>query len=210
MREAESRQRRLDHRTPDAGRLTGGGSRPDMRPNLRGSRMRPQVCGCRHLCQYAAENGLDPNLARLRNWCCICDDRTPCVLCAPRDTPERRQHRDRRLEKARRIVRPGLEPTLNEIEMGIESRRRLGSRLPWLPVDQIGRILRIAAVVVLCFAGVVMVFAVQSALRNWTPLWARLYAACMAQRPTPNTLAEMVQHRIACATSATDTIRKQR
>ena len=183
---------------------------PDVRPDPSGSRMRPQICGCRHLCQYAAENGLDPNLARLRNWCCICDDRTPCVLCAPRDTLERRQDRDRRLEKARRIVQPGLEPTLNQIEMGIKSRRRLGSRLPWLPVGQIGRILRIAAIVVLCSAGVVMVFAVQSALLHWAPLWARLYSACMARQPERNTLAEIVQHRIACATLATDVIRKQR
>jgi len=179
-------------------------------PDPPGSRMTPQLCGCRHICQYAAENALDANLARLRAWCCICDDRIPCALCAPRDTPERRQDRDRRLEQAKRVVRPGLEPVLNQIAMGIESRRRLGFRLSWLPVGQIGRILRIAAIVVLCSAGVVMVFAVQSALRHWAPLWARLYSACMAQRPERNTLAEIVQHRIACATLATDVIRKQR
>jgi hypothetical protein len=166
-----------------------------------GSQMTPQLCGCRHLCQYAAENGLDANLVRLRDWCCICDDRTPCALCAPRDTPERRRDRDRRFEGARRVVRPVLE---------LESRKRLGPRLTWLPVDWIGRILRIAAIVVLCSVGVVMVFAVQSALHHSAPLWARLYSACMAQRPEPNTVAEIVQHRIACATLATDMIRKQR
>ena len=188
---------------------------PDVRPDLWGSRMTPQLCGCRHLCQYAAENGLDANLTRLRNWCCICDDRTPCTVCAPRDRPERRQDRDQRFEEARRVGRPVLEPIPHQIETGIESRplslwRRLVPRVPWLPVDRIGRILRIAGIVVLFSVGVVMVFAVQSALHHWTPLWARLYAACMTQRPKPNTLAEMVQHRIACATSATDTIRKQR
>jgi hypothetical protein len=171
-----------------------------VRPDPSGSRMTPQLCGCRHLCQYAAENGLGSNLARLRDWCCICDDRTPCALCAPRDRPERRQDRDRRLEGAR--------------ETGIESRplsiwRRLGPRLPWLPVDQITRIVRTAGMVVLCSVGVVMVFAVQSALYHWAPLWARLYPACVAQRAEPNTLAGIVQHRIACATFATDMIRKQ-
>jgi len=40
-------------------------------------------------------------------------------------------------------------------------------------------------------------------------LWARLYPACVAQRPEPNTLAGIVQHRIACATFATDMIRKR-
>jgi hypothetical protein len=179
-----------------------------VRPDPSSSRMTPQVCGCRHLCQYAAENGLDAHLARLRDWCCICDDRTPCVLCAPRDTPERRKDRDRRF--ARGIAPPVLEPIHNQIETAIESRKRLGPRLPWLPVDQIGRILRTAGIVVLCSVGVVMVFAVQSALHHWAPLWARLYSACMAQRPEPNTLAEIVQHRIACATLATDMIWKQR
>ena len=185
-----------------------------MRPDPSGSRMTPQLCGCRHLCQYAAETGLDPNLARLRDWCCICDDRTPCALCAPRDTPERRQDRDRRFEGAREIVRPVVEPILSQSEPGIESRplsiwRRLGPRLPWLPIDQIGRILRTAGIVVLCSVGVVMVFSVQSALYLWAPLWARLYPACVAQRLEPNTLAGIVQHRIACATFATDMIRKQ-
>jgi len=174
-----------------------------VRPDPSDSRMTAQLCGCRHLCQYAAENGLDPNLARLRDWCCICDDRTPCALCAPRDTPERRQDRDRRVEGAREIVRPVVEPILRQSE------RRLDPRLPWLPVDQIGRILRTAGIVVLCSVGVVMVFAVQSALYHWAPLWARLYPACVAQRPEPNTLAGIVQHRIACATFATDMIRKQ-
>ena len=181
-----------------------------MRHDPWGSRMTPQLCGCRHLCQYAAENELDANLVRLRDWCCICDDRTPCALCAPRDTPERRRDRDRRFEEARRVVRPVLEPFLNQVETGIESRKRLGPRLTWLPVDWIGRILRIAAIVALCSVGVVMVFAVQSALYHSAPLWARLYSACMAQRPEPNTVAETVQHRIACATLATDMIRKQR
>ncbi len=87
--------------------------------------------------------------------------------------------------------------------------RRLGPRLPWLPVDQIGRILRTAGIVVLCSVGVVMVFAIQSALYHWAPLWARLYPACVAQRPEPNTLAGIVKHRIACATFAADMIRKQ-
>jgi hypothetical protein len=54
-----------------------------------------------------------------------------------------------------------------------------------------------------------MVFAVQSALYHWAPLWARLYPACVAQRPEPNTLAGIVLHRISCATFATDMIRKQ-
>src|SRR5215471_11741118 len=145
-----------------------------MGPGPSGSRMRPQLCGCRHLCQYAAENGLDAKLVRLRDWCCICDDRTPGALCAPRDTPERRQDRERRLEKARRVVRPASEPIINRIEPGIGARRRLRPQLP-LPVD-----------------------------------WARLYSACMAQRPEPNRRVEIVQRRIACATFATDVIRKQR
>ena len=175
--------------------------------------MRPQLCGCRHLCQYAAENGLDAKLTRLRDWCCICDDRPPCTLCAPRDTPERRRDRDRRFEEARRVGRPVLEPVLHQIETGIKSRllsisRRLGTRLPWLPVDQIGRILRTVGIVVLCSVGVVTVFAVQSELRHWTRLWTRLYSACMAQRSEPNTWAEIAKYRIVCATSATDMIRK--
>jgi len=174
-----------------------------VRPDPSGSRMTPQLCGYRHLCQYAAENGLDTKLARLRDWCCICDDRTPCALCAPRDTPERRQDRERRLEKARRVVPPAPEPIINQIETGIRARRRLGPRLPWRPVDQIGRILRIAGIVVLCSVGVVMVFAVQSALQHWV----RLYSACM-ERSEPNT--QLAQHRIVCATLATDVIRKQR
>jgi hypothetical protein len=178
---------------------------PDVRSTAWGSRMKPQLCGCRHLYQYAAENGLDAKLTRLRDWCCICDDRPPCALCAPRDTPERRQDRERRLEKARRVVPPVSEPIINQIETGIAARRRLGPRLP-LPIDQIGRILRIAGIAVLCSVGVVMVFVVQSALLHW----ARLYSACMAQRPEPNTRAEIVQHRIACATLAIDVIRKQR
>ena len=178
---------------------------PDMGPGPSGSRMTPHLCGCRHLCQYAAENGLDPELGRLRDWCFICDDRIPCALCAPRDTPEKRQDRDRRLEKARRVVRPVSEPTLNQIDTGIGSRRRLRPHLP-LPVDQIGRILRIAGIIVLCSVGVVMVFAVQSALQHW----ARLYSACMAQQPEPNRRVKIVQRRIACATLATDVIRKQR
>ena len=177
-----------------------------MRPNPLGSRVKPQLCGCRHLCQYAAENGLDTKLARLRDWCCICDDRTPCALCAPRDTAQRRQDRDRRFEEARRVVRTVVEPTLKQTETGIESRRRLGRRLPWRPVDQIGRILRIAGIAVVCSVGVVIVFSVQSALQHW----ARLYSACMAQRSEPNMRAEIVQHRIACATLAIDVIRKQR
>jgi hypothetical protein len=98
--------------------------------------------------------------------------------------------------------------------MRIESRRpsiwrRLGPWLPWLPVDQIGRILRTAGIVVLCSVGVVGVFAIQSELRHWAPLWKRLYSTCIALRPEPKTLAEIVQHRISCATSATDMIRKQ-
>jgi hypothetical protein len=97
------------------------------------------------------------------------------------------------------------EPTLNQIDTGIGSRRRLRPHLP-LPVDQIGRILRIAGIIVLCSVGVVMVFAVQSALQHW----ARLYSACMAQRPEPNRRVEIVQRRIACVTLATDVIRKQR
>ena len=170
-----------------------------MRPDPSRSRMTTQLCGCRHLCRYAAENGLNPNLARLRDWCCICDDRTPCALCAPRDTRERRHDRDRRFEGAR---------------TGIESQplsiwTRLGPRLPWLSVDQIGRILRTVGIVVLCSVGVVMVFAIQSALYHWAPLWARRYSACVAQRPEPNTQAGIVRHRIACATFATDMIRKQ-
>jgi len=174
-------------------------------PDRSGPRMRAQLCGCRHLCQYAAENGLDTKLARLRDWCCICDDRTPCALCAPRDTPERRQDRDRSLEKARRVVRPVSEPILNQIDAGIGSRRRLGLCLP-LPVNQIGRILRIAGIIVLCSVGVVTVFAVQSALQHW----ARLYSECMAQRPEPNRRVGIVQRRVACATLATEVIRKQR
>ena len=179
-----------------------------------GSRTTPQLCGCRHLCRYAVENGLDPNLTRLRDWCCICDDRTPCALCAPRDTPERRQNRGRRFEGAREIVQPIVEPGPSQSVTGIEFRplsiwRWLGPRLPWLPVDQIGRILRTAGIVALCAVGVVMVFAVQSALYHWAPLWARLYPACVARRPEPNTLAGIVQHRIACARFATDMIRKQ-
>src|SRR5215831_7094483 len=128
--------------------------------------MTPQLCRCRHLCQYAAEHGLDAKLTRLRDWCCICDDRTPCTLCAPRDTPDRRQNRDRRREEDRRIARPVLEPILDQIETRIESRplsiwRRLGPRFPWLPVAQIGRTLRTSGIVVLCAVGVVVVFAVQ-------------------------------------------------
>ena len=167
--------------------------------------MTPQLCGCRHLCQYAAENGLDAKLARLRDWCCICDDRTPCALCAPRDTPERRRDREQRLEKARRVVPPVSAPITNQIETGIRARRRLGPRVP-LPIHQIGRILRITGIVVLCSVGVVMVFVIQSGLLHW----ARLYSACMAQRPEPNRRTEIVQHRIACATLATDVIRKER
>jgi hypothetical protein len=143
---------------------------PDARPDPSGSRVTPRLCGCRHLCQYAAENGLDPNLARVRAWCCICDDRTPCALCAPRDTPERRQDRDRRFEGARGIVRQrGIEPRPLSIW------RRLGRYLP-LPVKQIGRSTRTAGIVVLCSVGVVVVFAVQLELRHWAPLWARLYS----------------------------------
>jgi len=167
--------------------------------------MKSQLRGCRHRCQYAAENGLDAKLTRLRDWCCICDDRTPCTLCAPRDTSERRRDRERRFEEAKRVVRSVAEPIPSQIETGIGSRRRLGLRLP-LPIDQIGRILRIAGIVVLCSVGVVTVFVVQSALLHW----ARLYSACMAQPPEPNTRAKIVQHRIACATLATDVIRKQR
>lgn len=188
---------------------------PEVSPDPSGPRMTPQLCGCRHLCQYAAENGLDPKLARLRDWCCICDDRAPCALCAPRDTPDRRQQRDRRFEEARKIVRPVLEPVLSQIETRIESRplsiwTRLGPRLPWLPVPRIGRVLRTAGVVVLCSVGVVMVFGVQSELHHWGPLWKRLYSTCRTQRLEPKTLAEIVQHRISCATSATDMIWKQR
>jgi transposase-like protein len=52
-----------------------------------------------------------------------------------------------------------------------------------------------------------VVFAMQSA--HWAPLWARRYSTCVAQRPEPNTMAGIVRPRIACATFATDLIRKQ-
>src|ERR1700747_3102118 len=125
--------------------------------------MTPQLCGYPHRCQYAAENGLDPNLARLRDWCCICDDRTPCALCAPRDTPERRHDRGPRFEEAREIVQPVVEPILRQSETGIESRplsiwRRLGPRLAWLPGDQIGVLFRTAGSAGLWPGGVGNVF----------------------------------------------------
>jgi len=108
-----------------------------------------------------------------------------------------------------------VEPILGQSETGIESRplsirRQLGFRLARLPVDQIGRIFRTAGIVVLCSVGVVMVFAIQSALSHWAPLWARRYSACVAPRSEPNTLVVIVHHRIACGTFATDMIRKQR
>src|SRR5262245_42426429 len=94
----------------------------DRRPDRWVCRMTAQLCGCRHLCQYATENRLDAKLTRLREWCCICDDRTPCALCAPRDTPERRRYRERRFDQAQLVVRPVVQPVLDQIETGMETR----------------------------------------------------------------------------------------
>jgi len=68
----------------------------------------PEACECGHLCRYAAEHGLDPQLEALRAWCCICDGREPCSVCAPLDTPEAKQQREKDFEVGRKLVEAAL------------------------------------------------------------------------------------------------------
>ena len=87
--------------------------------------MTQQPCGCGHICRYAAEHGLNPQFERLRDRCCRCDEREPCSVCAPFDTPDARLERERRFAEAREIVRPILEPILAEYKAATEKQEEL-------------------------------------------------------------------------------------
>ena len=83
----------------------------------------------------------------------------------------------------------------------------LGRRFHWAPVEPIKLGVTTVSVIAIGVFGAITVLYLISML-NWAPLWGRLYAACMAQQPEPNTVAEIIQHRAICAKHATSTIEK--
>lgn len=89
----------------------------------------PFLPECGHPCRYLIENRLDlspEHQWRFRTWCCRCENREPCSLCAPLDTPEDRALREESFEIGRqameRIVRdnPEVFGTLDRSEQAPE------------------------------------------------------------------------------------------
>ena len=68
---------------------------------------------CGHPCRYLVESENYAGLSlkyqwRFRTWCCRCENREPCSVCAPLDTPEDKRLRDESFELGRKFVAEAL------------------------------------------------------------------------------------------------------
>ena len=144
------------------------------------------VAECGHPCRLLAEKYADfaPEYQwRFRTWCCRCENREPCSICAPLDTPEDRARREESYEIGRqfmeRIVRDNPDVWAPFIEREHASVPAPVSSLNWRR-----GLRRLSAVLVITLSallglllwlvgfGVVFVWLMGLAAVVWSGVWA--------------------------------------